>query len=132
MPSGHWELLEPGHGDVWRWRLTPAVASKQVQSARRRASGAAFFLASVKWRERSSSGRRGDTDSPWQTCGFAVAVNAPPSSGKRIFYRRQRKKQSRKDQDHWPLATDHPAVACAKAADKKADLVVSRLRFVVP
>src|SRR5207247_6585136 len=63
MHSGHWGLLEPGHGDVWRWWLTPG--SKQAGSIyaapckRRR-----VFSTIVKWRERSSSAtgriRRGE------------------------------------------------------------------------
>src|SRR6266542_6589676 len=112
--SGHWELLEPGHGEVWRWWLTPG--SKQAGS---------IYAAPCKRRRVFSSHRkvaraflvRHETDSP--TCGFAEAVDARPSSRKKIFYRRQRRKQSRKD--HGPLTADHrpAAVACAKAADEK-------------
>src|SRR6266550_1757670 len=115
MPSGHWELLEPGHGDVWRWRLTPAVASKQVQSARRRASGAAFFLAIVKWRERSSSAtgriRRGE-----------LAVCRSRKRDALVAQKDFLQKATKETKSERPLTADHrpAAVACAKAADEKA------------
>ena len=83
------------------------VASKQVQSARRRASGASVprpvAVANLR---------------------FAVAVDATPSSGKKIFT---------KDNEGNKVGTTRtadlrpPAIARAKAADKKADLVVSGL-----
>jgi len=100
------------------------VASKQVQSARRRASGAAFFLAIVKWRERSSSGRRGELAVCRSRRRHALVAQ-------KDFLQKATKET--KLERPGPLTADHrpPAVACAKAADEKVDLLVSRLRFVV-
>src|SRR6266480_2139136 len=84
MPSGHWELLEPGHGDVWRWSLTPG--SKQAGS---------IYAAPCKRRRVFSSHRKVAraflVRSPRRhgfavaNLRFAVAIDATPSSRKKIF-----------------------------------------------